>query len=75
MCLAQGHNSVPPIKLEPATPRFRVKYSTPEPLRSHGKGLIVDLGEIVGDRTCAVLFAGLSHVVCRRYIGQLYTIR
>ena len=27
-CLAQGHNAVPPVKLEPATPRSRVKYST-----------------------------------------------
>ena len=31
--LAQGHNAVPPMRLEPATPRSRVKYSTAEPLR------------------------------------------
>ena len=30
-CLAQGHNEVTPMRLEPATPRSRVKYSTPEP--------------------------------------------
>ena len=32
MCLAQGHNTVTLIRLEPATPRTRVKYSTTEPL-------------------------------------------
>ena len=26
-CLAQGHNAVPPVKLELATPRSQVKYS------------------------------------------------
>ena len=32
---AQGHNAVTPVRLEPAVPRFRVKYSTTKPLRSH----------------------------------------
>ena len=35
MCLAQGHNAVTPMKLEPAAVRSRVKHSTTEPLRSH----------------------------------------
>ena len=34
MCLAQGHNTVTPVRLEPAAPRSRVKHSTTEPLRS-----------------------------------------
>ena len=34
MCLAQGHNSVTPVRLEPASPRSRVKHSTNESLRS-----------------------------------------
>ena len=34
MCLAQGHNTVTLVKLKPATPRSRVKYSTTEPLCS-----------------------------------------
>ena len=34
MCLAQGHNAVTPVRLEPAAPRSRVKLSTTEPLRS-----------------------------------------
>ena len=34
MCLAQGHNAVTPVRLEPTTPRPRVKHSTTEPLRS-----------------------------------------
>ena len=33
MCLAQGHNAVTPVRLEPAAPRFRVKHSTTEQLR------------------------------------------
>ena len=32
--LAQGHNAVPPVRLEPAALRSRVKHSTTEPLRS-----------------------------------------
>ena len=35
MCLAQGHNAVTPVRLEPAASRSRVKYSTTEPLRSN----------------------------------------
>ena len=33
MCLAQGHNAVTPVILEPAAPLSRVKHSTTEPLR------------------------------------------
>ena len=38
MCLAQGHNAVTPVRLEPAALRSRVKHSTTEPLRSLGLG-------------------------------------
>ena len=31
-CLAQGHNTRLPVRLEPATPEFLVKHSTTEPL-------------------------------------------
>ena len=34
MCLAQGNNTVTPVRLEPAALRSRVKHSTAEPLRS-----------------------------------------
>ena len=34
MCLAQGHNVVTPVRLEPAALRSRVKHSTTEPLCS-----------------------------------------
>ena len=34
MCLAQGHNTVTPVRLQPAAPRSGVKHSTTEPLRS-----------------------------------------
>ena len=33
MCLAQGLNTLTPIKLEPSAPRSQVKHSTTEPLR------------------------------------------
>ena len=32
-CLAQGHNTVPPVRLEHATPRSTVQHSTTESLR------------------------------------------
>ena len=35
MCLAQGHNAVMLVRLEPAALQSRVKHSTTEPLRSH----------------------------------------
>ena len=35
MYLAQGHNVVTPLRLEPTAIRSRVKHSTTEPLRSH----------------------------------------
>ena len=34
MCLAQGHNAVTPVRLEPTTPLSQVKHSTTEPLCS-----------------------------------------
>ena len=33
-CLAQGHNTVPLVRLEPATPRSQVKHSFTEPPHS-----------------------------------------
>ena len=35
-CLAQGHNEVPLVKLEPSTPPSRVKHSTTESKLSRG---------------------------------------
>ena len=42
-CCAHGHNTLPLVRLEPATPQSRVKHSTAEPLRSSSvvKGLIL----------------------------------
>ena len=34
MCLAQGHNPVAPVRLEPMAPQSWVKHSTTKPLRS-----------------------------------------
>ena len=33
--LLKDHNTVTPVRLEPAAPRSRVRHSTTEPLRSH----------------------------------------
>ena len=33
--LAQGHNTVTPVRLKPTAPRSRIKYSTTKPLCSH----------------------------------------
>ena len=33
-CLAQGHNTVPLVRLEPATPRSQIKHSFTEPPHS-----------------------------------------
>ena len=40
MCLAQGHNAVTPVRLEPTALRSRVKHSTTEPLRSLKEGVL-----------------------------------
>ena len=40
MCLAQGHNTVRPVRLEPSAPRSPVKHSTTEPL------ILVQLGSL-----------------------------
>ena len=34
MCLAQGHNAMTPLRLEPAALQSRVEHSTTEPLPS-----------------------------------------
>ena len=41
MCLAQGHNTVTPVRLEPAAHRSRVKHSTTEPLCSRRTAVIM----------------------------------
>ena len=43
MCLAQGHKTVTPVRLEPADPRSRVKHSTTEPLCSLYKTICLGL--------------------------------
>ena len=39
MRLAQGHNAVTPVRLEPAAPWSRVQHSTTEPLCSLFRGV------------------------------------
>ena len=42
MCLAQGHNVVTQVRLEPVAPQSQVKHSTTEPLRSHQTFVVKD---------------------------------
>ena len=55
MCLAQKHNTVTPVRLEPAAPLSRVKHSTTEPLCS----LCVKQGIITGPTVCSDYFFNL----------------
>ena len=48
MCLAQGHNAVTPVRLEPATPRSRDMHSTTEPLHSLEKKRKKRMSSIIG---------------------------
>ena len=43
MCLAQGLNTVKPVRLEPAAHQSRVNHSTTEPLRS--QAVTYDFGQ------------------------------
>ena len=52
MCLAQGHNPVMPMRLEPVAPRSRVKHSTTEPLRSLGETSIFCVLSLKSFRQC-----------------------
>ena len=61
MCLAQGHNTVTPMRLEPEALRSGVKHSTTEPLRSLPLGTrgVVYAGRQMGgwvDRWMVCLF-------------------
>ena len=53
MCLAQGHNAVTPVRLEPAALRSRVKHSTTEPLCSPRW---IMLTKLTGCRTSTFLY-------------------
>ena len=67
MCLAQGHNAVTPLRLEPAAPRSRVKHSTTEPLRSHSSyGTQVARNSIIWASTRENLSSGVCEQQSRR---------
>ena len=63
MCLAQGHNTVTPVRLEPAASRSRVKHSTTESLRSLN-GLTYALGSII-------LYHELVHLLVDNQNGSI----
>ena len=64
MCLAQGHNTVTPARLEPAAPRSRVKDSTTEPLRSLLLSLNGSIVPVIETRITAVYNSALSLPIC-----------
>ena len=53
MCLAQGHNAVLPVRLEPATPQSRDKHSTIEPLGSLKKMSVA----LIQQKCCVFVYA------------------
>ena len=73
MCLAQGHNAVTPVRLDPAALWSRVKHSTTDPLYSSHpppppprKEIIIDIIDI-GDVWYRNLFIFISHKVLYGY--------
>ena len=46
--MLKDHNTVKLVRLEPATPRSRVKHTTTEPLRSLHKGLDICVNNSTG---------------------------
>ena len=74
MCLAQGHNTVMPMRLEPAGPWSRVKHSTTEPLHSITvSNLIVLLRSVVMlfDQALKLYFFMLNSTEHEIYHAQL----
>ena len=58
MCLAQGHNAVTPVRLEPAAPWSRVKHSTTESLRFllvYCKNMLKLMGKKTKAISCSIL--------------------
>ena len=72
MCLAQGHNTVMPVGLEPVAPRSQVKHSTTEPLRSpppvsdaaHGCLLKYRVSDPQSFKNCAFWCINFKQVRC-----------
>ena len=56
MCLAQEHNAVTPVRVEPVATLSRVKHSTFDPLRSlRASGAVVTL-DLAKGRTSDIIF-------------------
>ena len=62
--LAQGHNTVTPVRLESATPRSPDKHSTTEPLRSQCVYDVICTRKIIfTSASASVIFHGVYHII------------
>ena len=82
MCLAQGHNAVTPVRLEPAAARSQVKHSKTDQLRSLNQRCIdVGLVCVCGWGVRACVCACMCMYVCftfddvRMLVWRYYYIR
>ena len=72
MCLAQGHNTVTPVRLEPTALRFRIKYLTTEPLCSLFLLRVNQLGKLIDRIQCSrLLISTLSGSASRTHVESL----
>ena len=72
MCLAQGHNTVTPVRLEPAALRSRVKHSTTEQLCSHPLGFFCQITSGLCDFTIQPLLSSMWLAYAESDIYSLY---
>ena len=71
MRLAQGHNAVTLVRLEPATPRSPVKHSTTKPLHSSATCFGWEIWKII--MNCPLLWK-FSRGLIKLYVDDMFTI-
>ena len=83
MCLAQRHNAVTVVRLEPVAPRSRLKHSTTEPrenalktLEPHGMFCIpmhVNIGCVSGTKTAYAAASPVPQAYANHMTGDGYS--
>ena len=69
MCLAQGHNTVTPVRLKPEAPLSWVKHSTTEPLRSLFSWIDVTLRSAVLFSICTTPISIQEHAQIQKILS------